>query len=640
MGRSEKRAPGARRVGKPRQIESRGAGDSRNMVMIFGGWTIMRCPRKHEWFELERGSVGREDAERLRRHAAECPACRSEADEVREVAADLERLAAETRAELSAEAAESVLRRGRVHGLVGRPFRRPLSVRLQRSRWVRIGVPLAAAVVGAVLIVYGLQLTGPQEVQPRGALARLVREAGTAVTMADLVELAPVARAAVGEELARPAPMPEQVSDLLLAAYICQRPRESRQTADLQFLANGAWARRCEEASRTASVQPPWLMLASAVIFRPIVAVATASGGTAPPTTDAMAVARFHVLGGDYADALRVLPADDNAAVLRAWCLEALGRPAEAVKVLAAAQAGDRTMMRILRADLALDSRDVAEAMRQFEVLAGDRDRYWFAAGYLYRYELADARGAGQCFQRVHDEHLAGYVSRMFRMELLAAREPQPAPLFAEDFDEYTVGQQPGNWALVMTRGSEFRVVEVTRGKALEQDEVNFSGAEFLTGPADWTDYTVQADVKVLASHGEYAVGVSAYRRADHTGYVLELSPGRLRIVEQFAAKGEPRRAASGRVERLLLEPVQAQVRLDEVPAVGWWYTVKLRVQRVAGGVCVAGKFWRTDTAEPLSWQVVWTDTGQAGVGPLAGGAAGVQISGAKVLIDNFLLTR
>jgi len=309
--------------------------------------------------------------------------------------------------------------------------------------------------------------------------------------------------------------------------------------------------------------------------------------------------------------------------------------------LLAEVKGGDRSMTRLLRADLAMDSRDVAEAMRQFEALATDRDRYWFAAGYLYRYELADARGAGQCFQRVKDRQLAQYVSQTFSMELMAAREPKPATLFAEDFDEYAVGQEPTNWALVLARGSEFRVVEVPHGKALEQDEVNFCGAEFVTGDdAGWSDYTVQADVKVLASHGEYAVGVSAYRRADHTGYVLELSQGRLRIVEQFAASGEPRRTASGRVERLLLEPVQAQLRLDDPPAVGWWYTMKLRVQRVAGGVCVTGKFWRTDTAEPLSWQVVWTDTGQAGMGPLAGGAAGVQISGAKVLVDNFTITR
>ena len=90
----------------------------------------MECPRTHEWYELERGDLAREHAERLRRHIAECPSCRHRADGTRGVAAALENLAGCTRDELSEEACEAVLRRGRVHGLVGKGYRRPLSVRL------------------------------------------------------------------------------------------------------------------------------------------------------------------------------------------------------------------------------------------------------------------------------------------------------------------------------------------------------------------------------------------------------------------------------------------------------------------------------------------------------------------------------
>ncbi|MBE3069555.1 MAG: hypothetical protein IMZ66_04890 [Planctomycetes bacterium] len=81
-------------------------------------------------------------------------------------------------------------------------------------------------------------------------------------------------------------------------------------------------------------------------------------------------------------------------------------------------------------------------------------------------------------------------------------------------------------------------------------------------------------------------------------------------------------------------------MRLDQPLARGWWYTMKMRVQRVDGGVSMAGKMWRTDEDEPLGWQVVWTDTGQGGVGPFAGGAAGVQISGARALVDNVVIAR
>ena len=143
----------------------------------------------------------------------------------------------------------------------------------------------------------------------------------------------------------------------------------------------------------------------------------------------------------------------------------------------------------------------------------------------------------------------------------------------------------------------------------------------------------------MLESRGDYDIGVTACRRADRTGYVLKLAPHRLGVVKQLPAKdgqGQPVAQSA----RLLLEPVQAQVRLDDVPAAQWWYTLKLRVQRVAGGVSVAGKVWRADRDEPLGWQVVWTDTGDGGVGPLVGGLAGCQVSGAKVQIDNFAVTR
>jgi hypothetical protein len=272
----------------------------------------------------------------------------------------------------------------------------------------------------------------------------------------------------------------------------------------------------------------------------------------------------------------------------------------------------------------------VAGALREYEMLAAGSDRYWFAAGYLCRYELADARAAGVRFQQVRDLDFRDYVVRHFGAELAAARDYQPERLFAADFDSWDLGE-PTEMGLVRVRGGEFHIVDVPRGKALEQDELDSHGAEFLAGEADWSDYTLQFDVKLLASRGDYALGAAAYRRAGQTGYVLELSPGRLRLVKQLAA-GPPR--------RMLLEPEQGQIRLDEPPVRGWWYTLAIRVQHVPGGASVTGKFWRTDTDEPLAPQVAWTDNGQVGVGPLIGGLAGVQISGAMVQIDNFIITR
>lgn len=182
-------------------------------------------------------------------------------------------------------------------------------------------------------------------------------------------------------------------------------------------------------------------------------------------------------------------------------------------------------------------------------------------------------------------------------------------------------------------------MVAVPGGKAVEVNELAAPGSEVLTGSADWSDYTFHMDVKVVETGGTYVIGAAVCRRMDQTGYVLELTPYRLRLLKQFAAQNGKREGAAP--ERLAMEPTQAQVALESPPAEGWWYTLKVRVQRVdAGSVALAGKMWRTDTEEPIGWQVIWTDTGQGDLSPLASGFAGFQIRGAKVLVDNVTVTR
>jgi len=595
----------------------------------------MDCPRTHELYELERGTASREEADVLRRHMAECEACRAEAADLRDVAAALERLAGRTRADLPPAPPQSVLRRARIHGWLGRPMKSPLAVRMNQARWVRISLPVTAAIAGAILIVVGLQISAPEELTPRGALERLARDSNATTAGGDLPPLSPVARAAAAEELARPDPSLEQVADLLLVAYITQRPHSGRQVHDVRFLVDQVWSRRRPAPAATASLRLVAPILATVAMAE---AAQGLAAGAAP--ADPRGTARSLILSGDYAQALAALPSDDSAAVLKAWCLASLGRSAEAVRTLAKAE-GDAgpALARVLRADLALQGGDVAEAMRQYETLAAQNDRFWFPAGYLCRYELADPRGAGLRFARVRDTALAAYVAQAFEAELAAVKEAVPAPLVVEDFGSYEVGT-PGNWALVRTRCGEFHVTEVPGGKALRQDEINCRGAELLLATTrDWSDYTFRVDVKVLASQGDYVIGAATYRRPNQTGYVLEVSPHRLRLQKQFGVREDTRKPAPPRSECLALEPMQAQVRLDEPPVEGWWYTLKIRVQRVDNGVSVAGKVWRTDTPEPLGWQVVWTDTGQGRVDPIPSGACGVQISGAKVLIDNLIVT-
>jgi hypothetical protein len=590
----------------------------------------MACPAAHEWYELERGTVPREDAEALRRHRAECPDCRAMADEVRDTAALLERLAGHTRADLPAEAVESVFRRAKVHGWLGKPLKVPAR-RAQGVRWKRVFARLGASLAAVFVVCLVVKLCIPETVYPREALERLVRSAHV-ITEADrLRPLAPVARAAVTAELARRQPDADQVADLLLVAYICQRPREDRQTQDVDFLLRLIWGRQKHRPQGTAAGWSPWPTLVSTAV------------AAETPAADALARARGRLLDGDYKAALAALPEEPANVPLRVWCLELLGRTVEAKQVMAKSLTeGD--LGRVVKADLALGGEDVAEAMRQYETLAAHKDRYWFAAGYLCRYELRDARSAGHCFEKIHDEALAEYVAQTFQGELAIVKVPEPPPLFSEDWESSTLGV-PTNMTLVRTHGGEFRVVEVPGGKALCQEEIKTRGAEFLVGPPDWADYTLRFDVKVLETKGEYAIGASAYRRPGYTGYVLELSPGGLRILKQFAATVERSRTAAkpgapAPTQLLILQPAQSQARLGEPPGLGWWYTMKIRVQHVGDGVNVAGKAWRSDLKEPLDWQVVWTDAGQGGSAPFVGGATGVQVGGAKVLIDNLVVTQ
>ena len=111
----------------------------------------MECPCAHEWYELERGAAPREDAQRLSRHLAECPGCRTSTDGIRDLAASLERLAGTTRSDLSADAAESVFRRARVRGLLGRRLKPSIAARVGRTPWLRVTLPLAAAAAALVL---------------------------------------------------------------------------------------------------------------------------------------------------------------------------------------------------------------------------------------------------------------------------------------------------------------------------------------------------------------------------------------------------------------------------------------------------------------------------------------------------------
>jgi len=598
----------------------------------------MECPGSHEWYELARGAASREDADRLRRHRAECPECRARADEMSDMAAHLESLADRTRVDVPEAAAESILRRAKCHGLLGRPPRRswlaPFRDPHSRLHRLRYAIPLSAAAAAMVLLAILIQPSPPTVVPPLGSLDKLVRGAAKASRAEDLKVLAPVARAAVAEELARAKPKLDQVADLALVAYITECARDARQVEDVRFLTDGVQQKREMAAGPLPARAFPVAMLAT-------VGASPADLPRSGAAADAFVAARLHVLHGDYKKALEAMPADPSARLLKAWCLQELRRPAEAgAELLPEGLRPDHAAIaRVLRADLALAGGNVAEALREYETLAGTQDRFWFGAGYLCRYELGDLQGAGQRFEYVKDPRLAGYVATAFKPELEAASRGA-APMFSEDFESYVAGGTPSSWRLVKMRGDEVTIVKTPSGQALQADEFNGPGSELLAGTADFADYTLQMDVKIVETGGDYVVGAALCRRGctDPTGYVLELAPDRLRLVKQFP--GDARKDGGG-FQRMLIEAPRAQARLAESPVIGWWYTLKVRVQRVGDDtVSLAGKVWRSDTEEPIAWQVIWTDTGLGGFEANGTGYAGIQVRGAKALVDNMIVTK
>jgi hypothetical protein len=135
---------------------------------------------------------------------------------------------------------------------------------------------------------------------------------------------------------------------------------------------------------------------------------------------------------------------------------------------------------------------------------------------------------------------------------------------------------------------------------------------KFMMGRPDWSDYTVEVDVRGLESRRQRGdVGLINQR------YVLMLF---------------------GNNQKLELQPWQAAnemtVSVDKIDwPVNTWHRMKLRVQnRPDGTTLVQGKVWPRDAAEPAAWTIEKVDRI-----PHRAGAPGLYGDGiSDVLFDNF----
>jgi outer membrane protein assembly factor BamB len=159
-----------------------------------------------------------------------------------------------------------------------------------------------------------------------------------------------------------------------------------------------------------------------------------------------------------------------------------------------------------------------------------------------------------------------------------------PALPWNETFDSYAVGTVPPHWISATTVG-KFQVVELDGQKVLEKvpTDTLFKRMRVFMGPADWSNYTVQADIRITEKRRQMGdAGIVAQR------YTL---------------------VAFGNNQRLEMNSWQPEVARAVSAPFAWkpdtWYRLKLRVDNTADGKTrIRGKAWPAAEPEPDAWPI------------------------------------
>jgi outer membrane protein assembly factor BamB len=168
------------------------------------------------------------------------------------------------------------------------------------------------------------------------------------------------------------------------------------------------------------------------------------------------------------------------------------------------------------------------------------------------------------------------------------ARVFRPMP-WEESFDSQDEKSTPPGWVNAGGPPAPLAVAAIDGQKALLKTPSNtiFKRARVFIGPVDWSNYTMQADVRAPTRRRMQAdVGITVQR------YSLVLY---------------------GTTQRLKLEPWEPETQRSVTMPFAWkpdaWYTLKLRVENLPnGGVRARGKAWPQGQPEPAEWQIDKTD--------------------------------
>jgi outer membrane protein assembly factor BamB len=166
------------------------------------------------------------------------------------------------------------------------------------------------------------------------------------------------------------------------------------------------------------------------------------------------------------------------------------------------------------------------------------------------------------------------------------ARIGRPLPL-TEDFESLPEGSVPPGWVNATT--GKFSVVTLDGKKVFQKaaDETIFQRLRMFIGPVDWSDYTMEADVRVNTRRRQMGdMGVTVQR------YTLVLY---------------------GTAQLLKIEPWEPETKRTVSMPFKWdadaWYRLKLRVENLPNGsVRARGKAWPAAQPEPAAWMLDKTD--------------------------------
>ena len=192
------------------------------------------------------------------------------------------------------------------------------------------------------------------------------------------------------------------------------------------------------------------------------------------------------------------------------------------------------------------------------------------------------------------------------------ARVIPPLP-WNETFDAYPVGSVPPHW--VSATAGRFQVSELDGRKVLEKlpNETLFKRMRVFMGPSDWSNYTVEADIRINEKRRQLGdAGIIAQR------YTL---------------------VAFGNNQRLEMNSWQPETARAVSAPFAWkpntWYRLKLRVENTSNGKKrIRGKAWLAGEPEPEGWLIDRVDpipNQQGSPGLFADAQFGVYFANLKV---------